>query len=97
MGQLAVGAVDRPPLLGDGQDGFHLGGRQAVHGVAAGGLVHQSAHVSPPCPPAVHTVVGHAPQGARPAVAEPAGDGVVDGLEDMLLDLGGDPRRERPD
>jgi len=30
-------------------------------------------------------------------VAEPAGDGVVDGLEDMLLDLGGDPRRERPD
>jgi hypothetical protein len=45
--------------------------------------------------PPVHPVIGHAPQRAHPRVREALRDGVVDGLEDQLLDLGGDSRRER--
>ena len=97
MGELAVRAVDAAPLLGDGQDGLDLGGHQAVDGATAGRLVDEGPHVTSPSPPTVHPVVGHAPQGARPGMVVAAGDGLLDGLEDLLLDLGGDSRRERPD
>ena len=96
MCQLAVAAVDRPPLFGHGQDGVDFGGHEAVDGVAPGSPVDEGALVAEAGPPAVHPVVGDAPQGARPGVVEPGGRRLPDGLEDLLLDLGGGPRRERP-
>ena len=97
MRQLAVAAVDRSPCLGHGQDGVDLDRQHTVHRVAARGPVHQGAVVALAVPPSVHPVIGDPPQRARPAVGEAGGDRLVDGLEDQLLDLGGDPRRERTD
>ena len=87
-------AVDFAPALGHGQDGLHLCRQEAVHRAAAGGLVDQGAHRAHPGPPAVHPVIGDAPQRAHPVVHEAVGHRLVDALEDQLLDLGGDPRRE---
>lgn len=95
MGELAVGPVDRAPLLGDSEDGVDLRAQDPVHRVTAGGPVDQGAVVAAEGPPAVDPIVGYLPQRAHPGVRESAGDGVVDGLEDQLLDLGGDSRRER--
>jgi len=40
MGQLAVAAVDGPPLLGQSEDLLHLRGQQTVHRApAAAGVV----------------------------------------------------------
>jgi hypothetical protein len=95
VGQLGVGPVDRPPPLGDIEDGVDLLGQDAMHRVAARRPVHQRPGASAPGPPPVHPVIGHLPQRAHARVREPVCDGVVDGLEDQLVDLGGDPRRER--
>ena len=95
VGELAVGPVDRTPPLGDVQDGVDLAGQDAVHRVPARGPVHQGAQVPAPGPPPMHPIVGDLPQRTDPVVRQPVGDRVIDGLEDQLLDFGGDSRRER--
>ena len=95
MGQLAVAAVDGSPLLRHHQDGLHLRRHQAMDRMAAGCLIDEGAHLAHPSPPPVHPVVGHAPQRAHPVMHEAVGHRLVDALGDQLLDLGGDPRRER--
>ena len=93
----AVAAIDRTPLLGDGQQGVDLRGQDGVHRVPARRLVHERAHITEPGPPPMQPIIGHALQRPRAAVAEPAGHRSVDTLEDQLVDLGGDPRRKRTD
>jgi len=70
-------------------------GSNPMDRVPARGEVDERPDVAVPGPPPVHRVVGHLPERTRPAVHEPGGDGLVDGLEDQLLRIGGDPRRER--
>jgi hypothetical protein len=43
----------------------------------------------------VDPIVGHLPQRAHPGLTEAVSDSIIDRLEDQLLDLGGDSRRER--
>ena len=45
----------------------------------------------------VHPIIGDPSQPGRSGVAEPGRFRLVNGLEDQLLDLGGDPRRKRSD
>jgi len=95
VSELAMGPVHRSPLLRDLEDHVDLGGQHRVHRAAARRSVHQAAQLALAGPPAVDPVIGDLPQRAHPALRHPVGDGVVDGLEDQLLDLGGDSRRER--
>jgi hypothetical protein len=96
MGQLAMGAIHGGPAFGDVEDRGHLVGRQRMHRVPTRRAVDQRGGVAPPRPPAMHPRVRHLPQRARPGVGEPGGHGIVDGLQDGFLHLGGDPRRHRP-
>lgn len=95
MGELAMGPVNGPPRLGDGEDRVDLLLEEPVDGVAARGPVRQRAQFPAAGPPPVDPVIGDLPEAADPGVVEPGGDGFVDGLENVLLDLGGDSRRER--
>lgn len=97
MGELAVAAIDRAPLLGHGQDRLDLPRQQAMHRMPARSPIHEGADIAESGSPAVHPVVRDVPEPARPGVVEPVGNGLIDGLEDQLLGFGGDPRRERPD
>ena len=96
MGELAVRPVDRPPLLSDSEDLRDLVGQQGMHRRTARGEVLERAQLASAGPPAVHPVVGDLPHTGGPRVPEPGGNGVADGLEDQLFDLGGDSRRDRP-
>ena len=95
MGELAMRPVDRAPPLCDVEDRADLSGQDAMGRVPARRPIHQRARPTTSAPPAVHPVIGDLPQRARPAMREPVCDGVINRLEDQLLDLGGDPRRER--
>ena len=96
MGELAMGPVDRSPFLSDSEDLRDLVGQQGMHRRASRGEVAERAQLASAGPPTVHPVVGDLPQTGGPRVPEPGGNGVVDGSEDQLFDLGGDSRRDRP-
>ncbi len=96
MSELAVGPVDGAPLLDDVEHGLLFPREQRVHGDSAGGQVLQGANIDQPGPPPVHPVIRHLPQRRRPGVTEPGGHRLVDGLEDQLLHLGGDPLGQWP-
>jgi hypothetical protein len=95
VGELAMGAVDLTPLLGDREDHVDLQGHQGVHGDPARCPVLQRADLPQPGPPAVNAVVGHIEQPARPGVWGAGSDRLVDQLEDCFLRLTRDPRRQR--
>ena len=67
MGELAVTAVDRPPLLSDGQDGVDLPIEDAVHRVATRSAVHQRGDPTSPSVPAVDPVVADPPTARTPS------------------------------
>ena len=93
VGELAVGAVDLTPLLGDGQYGVDLARCQGVQGDPARRPVLERADRAQPGPPAVHPIIRHAQQPARPGVRGAGGDRLVDQLEDRFLRLARDPSR----
>lgn len=66
-----------------------------MHRVPTRRSVDQRPVLAAAGPPPVHPIVAHLPQRTHPVVREPVRGGVIHGLEDQLLDLGGDPRRER--
>lgn len=96
MGELAMGPVGRPPLLGDREDLLDLPPQQPMDRRAARGEVAESAQLAAAGPPAMHPVVADLPHPSSPRMRQTSGDSVVDGLEDQLFDLGGDSRRDRP-
>ena len=93
MGELAVAAVDRSPLLGDGQDLGHLPGGERVHGDAAGSTVLERADLPPALTPVVHAVIGDAQQSTHPGVRPALRNGVVHEHQDRRFRLGPDPHR----
>jgi hypothetical protein len=95
VGELAVGAVDLAPLLGDSQDRVDLRRPQSVHGDAARCPVLQRADLPQPGSPAMHPIVGDVEQPACPGVGSAGGDRLVDQLEDRFFDLARDPCGQR--
>ncbi len=90
MGELAVGAINWPPTLRDGQDRVDLDGRQGVHRMPARGKIRERADITSTLTPTMHPIIGHLPQRTHPTVRVPAGDRVVDDLEDHLFRFGVD-------
>ncbi len=95
MRQLAVAAVHRAPVLHEVEDGLFLTGHQGVQRHPARGAVDQRADIMQTRPPTVHPIIRHAQQPRHPGVRRTGGDGIVDQLQDRLLDLGRHPGGQR--
>ncbi len=103
MGELAVGAVDLAPLLGQLQDCLNLLVEQAVDRATAGGPVGQRAG-GPPGLPAVDPPLADLQHPAGSLHGQPLGDGLVDQPQQRVLgggchargDTADQPRRDFP-
>ena len=95
MGELAVGAVDLTPGLGDGEDLVDLPRHQSVQRDPARGPVLNGANLTQTQPPAVHPIVADTELAARPGVRGAGGDRLVDQLEHRFFDLARDPCGQR--
>jgi hypothetical protein len=80
VGELAVGAVDLAPLLGQRQDRLDLLVQQPVDRAAAGRPVGQRPG-RPPGLPAVDPPLGHLQHPAASLHRQPPSDGLVDQLQ----------------
>ena len=96
IGELAVRPADRSPLLGDSEDLRDFAGRHRMHRRAARSEVAERAQLAPAGPPAMHPVVADLRYTGGPCVPEPGRDRAADGVADLLFDLGGDSRGDRP-
>jgi hypothetical protein len=72
MGELAVRAVDFPPLLSDRQDDVDLRRRHGVQATPPGARSSRVPTVRSRARPAMHPVGGDAQQATRPDVGTPA-------------------------
>lgn len=94
MGELAVGAVDRPPLVGEGEDLVDLPGQEAVDGVAARREIPEAPGCGAFGPPPV-TLPVDAEDPAGPLDAPPGVDRAVDERQQLGLGGGVDPAGDR--
>lgn len=97
VGQLAVTAINSAPSFGDTKDRGDLLGQQRVYGMPTWWVIDQGGGVASAGAPAVHSGVRDLPQRTRPPVRQPHRYGVINGFQDGVFDLGGDPRRHHPD
>jgi hypothetical protein len=74
---LRWGAVDRSPLVGEGDDGGHLVVEQTVHGRAAAGEIVETPAVTAPAS-APRPELADAEQGTGSAVIPALLDGVIE-------------------
>jgi hypothetical protein len=93
--ELAMRAVDPPPLLDQIEDRLLLPAQQPVDRITDRGTVIQRARLPQPRPPAVRAYIGEVEHPARVRVRPPVGDRGVDQPQQLELGLRAHARSDR--